>query len=171
MIACEDVSGDRLCQCMGWKVKTNNALLLRTLITQMIIFNQDGNIVPRSLELTAFSLLSCLSSASLVTDWHIVNISDVSARAMHIEWSLYSPGSPYHVVIYSIVCTPTNGEFGSTVLNVNVTNVRKADVGRLHYGTNYSVELVAFVKNTQTGGFSLRRSQKAYFETFEGGKS
>lgn len=90
---------------------------------------------------------------------------------MHVEWSLYSPQSPYHVVVYSIVCTPTNGDFGSTVINVNDTNVRKADVGRLHFGTNYSVELVAFVRNNQTDGSSLRRSQKAFFKTLEGGKT
>lgn len=115
--------------------------------------------------------MSFLSSASLVTDWNIVNISDVRTRGMHVEWSLYSPQSPYHVVVYSIVCTPTNGDFGSTVINVNDTNVRKADVGRLHFGTNYSVELVAFVRNNQTDGSSLRRSQKAYFKTLEGGKT
>ncbi|XP_015769332.1 PREDICTED: protein sidekick-like [Acropora digitifera] len=108
------------------------------------------------------------AEASLVTDWNIVTISDVRTRGMHVEWSLYSPRFPYHVVVYSIVCTPTNGDFGSTVINVNDTNVRKADVGRLHFGTNYSVELVACVRNIQTGGFSLRRSQKAYFKTLEG---
>ncbi|XP_074632006.1 uncharacterized protein LOC141890434 isoform X2 [Acropora palmata] len=122
----------------------------------------------KGFKLNYFVMNVSFAEASLVTDWNIVNISDVRTRGMHVEWSLYSPRSPYHVVVYSIVCTPTNGEFGSTVLNVNNTNVRKADVGRLHFGTNYSVELVAFVRNTQTGGFSLRRSQKAYFETLEG---
>ena len=100
-----------------------------------------------------------------------MNISDVRSRGMHVEWSVYSPQSPYHVVVYSVVCTPTNDEFGSTVLNVNDTSIRKADVERLHFSTNYSVEIVAFISNNQTGGVSLRRSQKAYFVTLEGGKT
>ncbi|XP_067024678.1 uncharacterized protein [Acropora muricata] len=135
-----------------------------------LIYNNGGGVqgYRKGFKLNYFVMNVSFAEASLVTDWNIMNISDVSARAMHIEWSLYSPRSPYHVVVYSIVCTPTNGEFGSTVFNVNDTNVRKADVGRLHLGTNYSVELVAFVKNTQTGGFCLRRSQKAYFETLDG---
>ena len=100
-----------------------------------------------------------------------MNISDVRKRSMHVEWSRYSPQPPYQVIVYTVVCTPTNDDVGSTVLNINDTRIHEVDVGRLHFATNYSVELVAFVNNSQTGVFSLRRSQKAYVVTLEGGKT
>ena len=90
---------------------------------------------------------------------------------MHVEWSRYSPPSPFQVIVYTVVCTPTNDEVGSTLLNIKDTRIREVDVGRLHFSTNYSVELVAFINNSQTGEISLRRSQKAYFVTPEGGKT
>ena len=105
-----------------------------------------------------------------------MNISDVRPRSMHVEWSHYSPQSPFQVIVYTVVCTPTNDEVGSTLLNIKDTSIHEVDVGRLHFSTNYSVELVAFINNTfinnsQTGEVSLRRSQKAYVVTPEGGKS
>ena len=100
-----------------------------------------------------------------------MNISDVRPTSMHVEWSRYSPHSPHQVKVYTVVCTPTNDDLGSTVLNINDTRFHEVDVGRLHFTTNYSVELVAFVNNSQTGVGSLRRSQKAYFVTTEGGET
>ena len=104
-------------------------------------------------------------------DWNIVNISDVRTRSMHVEWSRYSLHSPFQVIVYTVVCTPTNDEVGSTLLNIKDTSIHKVDVGRLHFSTNYSVELVAFVNNSQTGEVSLRRSQKAYVVTLDPGKT
>ncbi|KAK2567419.1 hypothetical protein P5673_008230, partial [Acropora cervicornis] len=107
------------------------------------------------------------AAATLVEDWNIVNISDVRTRSMHVEWSRYSLHSPFQVIVYTVVCTPTNDEVGSTLLNIKDTSIHKVDVGRLHFSTNYSVELVAFVNNSQTGEVSLRRSQKAYVVTLD----
>ena len=99
-----------------------------------------------------------------------MNISDVRTRSMHVEWSRYTPRSPDQVIVYTVVCTPTNDVVGSTVLNINGTTIHEVDVGRLHFTTNYSVELVAFVNNSQTGVVSLRRSQKVYVVTPDAGK-
>ena len=120
-----------------------------------------------------------------------MSISDVRPRSMHVEWSHYSPQSPLQVIVYTVVCTPTNDEVGSTLLNIKDSSIHEVDVKRLHFSTNYSVELVAFINNTfsnhsfinnsfvnnsfinnsQTGEVSLRRSQKAYVVTPEGGKN
>ena len=120
-----------------------------------------------------------------------MSISDVRPRSMHVKWSRYSLHSPFQVIVYTVVCTPTNDEVGSTLLNIKDTSIHEVDVGRLHFSTNYSVELVAFTNNTfinnsfinnsfinntlinnsQTGEFILRRSQKAYVVTPEGGKT
>ena len=99
-----------------------------------------------------------------------MNISDVKRRSINVVWAHYSPDHPYQLVIYAVVCTPTSGKAGSTVFNVNKYNDR-ADVGRLHTGTNYTVEIVALVNNNQTGEVSLRKSQKVYVTTVEGGKN
>lgn len=110
-----------------------------------------------------------------------MNISDVRPRSIHVEWSHYSPQSPFQVIVYTVVCTPTNDEVGSTLLNIEDTSIHEVDVTRLHFSTNYSVELVAlinnsfinnsFINNSQTGEVTLRRSQKAYVVTPEGGKT
>ncbi|XP_015769308.1 PREDICTED: uncharacterized protein LOC107347850 [Acropora digitifera] len=147
----------------------------------------------KGFKLSYFVMNVSFAEATLVEDWNIVSISDVRPRSIHVEWSHYSPQSPFQVIVYTVVCTPTNDEAGSTLLNIKDTSIHEVDVTRLHFSTNYSVELVAFINNTfinntfinntfinntfinntfinnsQTGEFILRRSQKAYVVTPEG---
>ena len=105
-----------------------------------------------------------------MAEWRNVNISDVKRRSIHVEWAHYAPDPPYQLTVYAVVCTPTSGKAGSTVFNVDKYSDR-VDVGRLHTGTNYTVEIVALVNNNQTGDVSLRKSQKVYVTTVEGGKN
>ena len=106
-----------------------------------------------------------------MAEWNNVNISDVKRRSIHVEWAHYAPDPPYQLIVYAVVCTPTSGKAGLTVFNID-KNSDRVDVGRLHTGTNYSVEIVALVISyNQTGDVNLRKSQKVYVTTVEGGKN
>ncbi|XP_068728477.1 mucin-like protein isoform X2 [Montipora capricornis] len=95
-------------------------------------------------------------------------MSYVERRSIHAEGAHYAPDPPYQLIVYAVVCTPTNGKAGLTVFNVD-KNSDRVDVGRLHTGTNYSVEIVALVISyNQTGDVSLRKSQNVYVTTVEG---
>ena len=111
-----------------------------------------------------------LFTALLVANWNILNISNAGIKTVSVEWSHYSPDPPYSLGFYGVVCTPTHGKPGPTIFNVDKANDR-ADVDRLRPGTNYTVQVVAFIYINGTETFSLRRSHKAYAETIEGGKN
>ena len=109
--------------------------------------------------------------AMLVPNWNI-NISNIARRSIEVEWSHYSPNHPYQLVLYTVVCTPTHGKAGPTILNVDKANDR-SHVERLTPGTNYTVEVVALIFNDQSGAYMyrLKRSQKENVETDEGGEA
>ena len=109
-------------------------------------------------------------TALLLANWNILNISNVGIKSISVEWSHFSPDPPHNLGFYAVVCTPTHGKAGPTILSVDKARDR-AEVDRLRPGTNYTVQVVAFIYINETETFTLRRSQKAYAETIEGGKN
>lgn len=108
--------------------------------------------------------------AMLVANWNIVNISNIEVKSISVTWTPYTPGNQDELILYAVVCTPTHGKAGPTILSVDRDSDR-ADVGRLRAGTNYTVHVVALTKHHVSGEMSLKRSQEAYAGTIEGGKT
>ncbi|XP_068682562.1 uncharacterized protein [Montipora foliosa] len=165
-VAIGDDSGippDRLCGVSGEAFALAQAQKVPLIYYSGRYFQGSG----KGFELFYYVLDESFSEATVVADWTNVNISDVKRRSINVAWTHYSPDQPYQLVIYAVVCTPTSGKAGSTVFNVDKYSDRE-DVGRLHTGTNYTVEIVALVNNNQTGEVSLRKSQKVYVTTVEG---
>lgn len=109
--------------------------------------------------------------ATLVPNWSIFNITKIDLDKIVVEWHHHPPVTyPLDLFAYAVVCTPTDGKLGPTLTTVR-GNINRTEVLRLRPGTNYSVEIVALIKNNQTEEITLEKSQTEGLETDEGGKT
>jgi len=71
--------------------------------------------------------------------------------------------------LYAVVCTPTLGEAGPTILTVD-SGLNSSKVERLRPYTNYTAQVIALVKTSPWEEISFQVSEEAYFQTDEGGE-
>lgn len=84
-------------------------------------------------------------------------------------WPHYSSSLQEDLFLYAVVCTPTLGEAGPTILTVEA-GVNSSKVERLRPYTEYTAQVLALVKSVPGEEISFKGSQEVHFKTDEGGK-
>ena len=116
----------------------------------------------------AFCFSLYLIVAELIANW-VINTSNIDAASVRATWPYYSPSLHEELFLYAVVCTPTLGEAGPTILTVD-SGVTSSKIERLRPYTNYTAQVIALVKTSPWEGISFQGSEEAYFETDEGGE-
>ena len=115
-----------------------------------------------------FSFYLFLLVAELLTNW-MINTSNVGTATVDAAWPHYYSGLYEELFLYAVVCTPTLGEAGPTILTVE-PGVNSSRVERLRPYTEYTAQVIALVKRDPEGEISFKGSEEAHFKTDEGGK-
>lgn len=106
--------------------------------------------------------------ADPITNW-VINTSNIDVASVDATWPHYSPSVHEKLFLYAVVCTPTLGEAGPTILTVE-PGVNSSKVERLRPYTNYTAQVIALVETNPWEEISFQGSEEAYFKTDEGGK-
>ena len=115
-----------------------------------------------------FSFSLFLLVAELLTDW-VINTSNAGMATVDAAWPHYSYGQNEELLLYAVVCTPTLGEAGPTILTIE-PGVNSSKVERLRPYTEYTAQVIALGKSDPGEEMSFKGSMVAYFKTDEGGK-
>lgn len=129
---------------------------------------QWGRLTFTSSDKFAFCFSLYLIVAELITNW-VINTSTIDVASVDATWPHYSPSVHEELFLYAVVCTPTLGEAGPTILTVE-PGVNSSKVERLRPYTNYTAQVIALVKTKPWEEISFQGSEEIYFKTDEGGK-
>ena len=99
----------------------------------------------------------------------MINTSNVGVDTVDAAWPHYSSGVNEKLFLYAVVCTPTLGEPGPTILTLE-PGVNSSKVERLRPYTEYTAQVIALVKSNPGEQISFKGSMEANFTTEEGGK-
>ena len=99
----------------------------------------------------------------------MINTSNVGMDTVDAAWPHYSSDLNEELFLYAVVCTPTFGEAGPTILTVE-PGVNSSKVERLLPYMEYTAHVIALVKSNPGEEISFKGSEETYFKTDEGGK-